>query len=119
MVSKAAEYMRKRRKERPDLVIKHNKQRQQKRLENKIKVMNHYSNGTMKCNCCGATGIEFLTLDHINGGGCKERKEINKRPGVDYYAWLLKTDYEDKDLQVLCYNCNCAKQNTGKCPHQK
>src|SRR5262245_47553294 len=36
----------------------------------------HY--GT-ECACCGETHIEFLGIDHINGGGHKHRKEIGQK----------------------------------------
>ena len=117
MVTKAALYMRKRRLERPDLIKLHNIQRAEKRLENKVKVMMHYSKGTMKCICCGVTGIEFLTLDHIDNNGADHRRQAKTRAGCDFYAWLLKTNYEDENIQVMCYNCNCAKKDTGVCPH--
>lgn len=40
-----------------------------KRHREKLKtlIINHYSDGKNKCNCCGETLFEFLTIDHING----------------------------------------------------
>ena len=102
----------------PDYVKKHNEQRKQKRLENKIKVIEHYSKGTMACICCGVTGIDFLTLDHINNDGADHRRKAKTGAGCDFYAWLLKTNYEDEAIQIMCYNCNCAKQTRGMCPHK-
>ena len=40
-----------------------------RRREAKTVVYNHYSNGDVKCNCCGEREITFLSIDHINGGG--------------------------------------------------
>ena len=67
-----------------------------------------------KCNCCGEAKIEFLALDHINNDGNIQRKEIGS--GIKFYLYLKRTT--PKDIQVLCHNCNLAKKNYGKCPHQ-
>lgn len=48
------------------------------RRRNKLKVLDHYSNGTMVCACCGEKNIEFLTIDHIDGGGHTHRKLLGK-----------------------------------------
>src|SRR3990172_5963982 len=36
-------------------------------------VLDHYGGA---CACCGETTLEFLSLDHKNGGGTKHRNEI-------------------------------------------
>ena len=100
----------------PEDSIKHNLRRKQKRMENKIKLINHYSNGKMECICCGVKEIQFLTLDHINGGGAEHRRIADKGAGSDFYAWLLRNKLPG-GIQVLCYNCNCAKNINGICPH--
>ena len=38
-----------------------------------------------KCRCCGVIEIEFLTIDHINGGGNKHRKEIGESFMVKFF----------------------------------
>lgn len=68
------------------------------------------------CACCGEQEIIFLTLDHIDGGGNKHRKEIGGG-GLNQYLFLRRNNYPS-GFQVLCYNCNCAKGFFGKCPHQ-
>ena len=68
------------------------------------------------CKCCGEKEIKFLTFDHINGDGRKERRERGLI-GSYFYAHLLKN--HPKNIQILCYNCNCSKGNYGKCPHNK
>ena len=69
-----------------------------------------------KCACCGETRFEFLTIDHINGGGCRHRKEL-KVTSITFFLWLLKNEIRGDDFQVLCYNCNCAKLDGDVCPH--
>ena len=75
-------------------------------------VIEHYGG---VCSCCGETEQMFLSLDHINGGGTKHRKELGKY-GTAFYAWIIKNDFPE-EFQVLCYNCNLAKGFYGICPH--
>ena len=65
-----------------------------------------------KCACCGESEIKFLSIDHINGGGTKHRKEVGNIP-----EWLIKNNFP-KGFQVLCHNCNQAKGFYGVCPHK-
>jgi hypothetical protein len=81
----------------------------------RYEVLNHYSNGKIKCNCCGEQEYKFLALDHINGDGNKHRKLIG-RGGL--YQWIRNNHYP-QGFQVLCHNCNFAKGHYGKCPHIK
>ncbi len=67
-----------------------------------------------KCACCGENSYEFLTFDHINGGGAAHKRQglvAGKR-----LVWLRDT--RPTDIQVLCYNCNSAKGVYGECPHR-
>ena len=79
----------------------------------RINVMNHYGN---KCQCCGESILEFLSIDHINNDGKFHRDE--QGTGVKFYRWIIKNNYP-MDLQILCFNCNFAKQIWGECPHNK
>jgi hypothetical protein len=80
--------------------------------ERRLKVMEAYG---QVCVCCGETELEFLTVDHINGGGTQHRKKVRGR----LYDWLIKNNYPKDEYQILCMNCNLAKGVFGKCPHQK
>lgn len=75
----------------------------------------HYSDGLMCCACCGETHYEFLSLDHIDGGGTEHRRQVGSQ---NLYSWLIQHDFPD-GIQVLCHNCNQAKGFYGKCPHEK
>lgn len=68
-----------------------------------------------KCTCCGETDLHFLTFDHINGGGMKERR-LTKLTGSTFCLSLQRK--HRTDIQVLCFNCNCARYFYGKCPHK-
>ncbi len=84
----------------------------QKRAALKRELVEYYGNGS--CACCGEREIMFLTIGHVDGGGCKHLKEI----GYNLYFWLKRNDYP-KGFQVLCFNCNRGKHlNNGVCPHQ-
>lgn len=79
-----------------------------------------------KCACCGETSIEFLTLDHIDNNGAAHRRELfphiaaklgHGLGGWSFYVKVRKLGFPP-GLQVLCWNCNSAKQYYGRCPHQ-
>jgi len=78
-------------------------------------VLVHYGGDPPKCSCCGESHREFLAIDHINGGGRKD-KEIRGR-GIVYYSSLIKDGFPP-GLRVLCHNCNSSYGYYGYCPHQ-
>lgn len=88
-----------------------------KKYQHKVKyeALNFYSQGTLRCACCGEDEFDFLTIDHINGNGGKHKKSIRGRLSV----WLRQKNYPE-GFQVLCFNCNCGKSVNGKnvCPHK-
>jgi hypothetical protein len=65
------------------------------------------------CACCGEREIGFLSFDHINNDGAAQRNSI--APGYHFYRHLVKN--KPSDIQILCHNCNMAKQFYGVCPH--
>ena len=92
------------------------KKQQEYRNKLRLDALLYYSNGDLKCACCGERQLEFLALDHINGGGTKQRKKIGG--GMHTYLWLKQQGYP-KGFRVLCHNCNQAYGFYGYCPHQK
>lgn len=91
----------------------HNIRTKHARDKRRLEVLRHYSNGNPKCECCGENKIEFLAIDHVNGGGNKHRKEVK-----DMMLWLQKNDYPD-GFRVLCHNCNVSRGLYGYCPHHE
>lgn len=77
-------------------------------------VLCHYSNGSPECACCGETQPEFLSIDHVNGGGNQHRKSFN----LPIYK-LLKKEGLPEGYRVLCHNCNQAIGYHGYCPHER
>ena len=89
----------------------------QSRRTNRYRVLIVYSQDPPSCICCGETHFEFLTIDHINGGGEAHRKSIGG-PGRTMDRWLRLNGYPD-GFRVLCYNCNNAIGRYGYCPHKE
>lgn len=86
--------------------------------EAKVKDSVFQKYGGYKCACCGVEERVFLTIDHINGGGTKHRKEL-KGGGKFTYRWIHKNNYPD-GFRVLCFNCNSGRAlNKGICPHEE
>ena len=77
-------------------------------------VINHFSNGSNSCACCGENNVKFLTISHKNNDGAKHRRE-----GFSLYR-LIKNNYKtDYELIIECYNCNLSRsRNGGVCPHE-
>ena len=81
-------------------------------------ILDHYSNGTMKCACCGEDDFNALTIDHINNDGAQHRKEL-KGSTSSIHTWLIKNNFPE-GFQTLCFNCNWGKHiNSGICPHKE
>jgi hypothetical protein len=53
--------------------------------------LHHYSNGTMTCACCGERHVDFLTLDHIDGGGPTEPLAPHDAVHILRYDGMLST----------------------------
>lgn len=84
----------------------------------KKEVFLHYGGETPKCDCCGESSKEFLSIDHTNGDGPTHRKDLsgNPRNGVSLYYWLRKNNFPP-GFRVLCMNCNFSLGHHGYCPH--
>jgi len=70
-----------------------------------------------KCACpgCGETNRSFLTLDHVVSN--KKLPVSKRKKGLKAYREALR-EFKPDLFQVLCYNCNCAKnRNKETCPH--
>lgn len=75
-------------------------------LRDKEKVISKYG---VICAECKEDRIERLTIDHINNDGALQRRQLKCGTGVTFYRYLIKNNYPNLGLQVLCYNCNCGK----------
>jgi len=77
----------------------------------KLEVFSYYSNGTPKCASCGITDMDVLCLDHIDGGGTRERR-LTGYKGCNLHYKLQRLGYPS-GFQVLCANCNLKKWVRG------
>lgn len=88
---------------------KHNK-------ENRIKVLQKVAKGDIiACSRCGCDRIEFLEVNHINGGGNQETKNNHSK----FYSDILKDLRQTDDLEILCKLCNnlhYVEMKFGKLP---
>jgi len=110
------EYMERRNKSRRESYYRNkhkhigkNRERGKQRTK-KIKVdcMSGYCNGEVKCQNCGETDIDVLTMDHVYGGGNRLRKEGIERSGSGLHFDLIQKGFPE-GYQVLCFNCNHKK----------
>jgi len=66
----------------------------------RIQILSYYSNNTMECAVCGEDDIDILDINHIDGGGRKQ-----KHRGLALYKWLIDNNFPE-GFNVLCCNCN-------------
>lgn len=78
-----------------------------------------------RCECCGESRRDFLSLDHKNNDGAHERRKINgSNSGCSNRVWqiLRKAGWPKGNYRLLCYNCNLGRQRNwehpGICPHE-
>lgn len=87
-----------------------NKRVKEALLKLKTEILTHYGNGKLACIRCGFNDIRALSIDHIEGGGRKDRKKFAHN--VSFYRWL-RQNYPI-GLQTLCMNCQFIKQREKK-----
>lgn len=58
-----------------------------------------------KCVKCGFSDQRALQIDHINGGGNKERDS-----GISTNQYYVRIIHGSTDYQLLCANCNWIKR---------
>lgn len=90
----------------------HRDRNNQRNRRLRLGVLKHYGGDPPRCACCGVREIEFLSLDHVNGGGRQHRKSIKIR----WWEWLLRHGLPE-GFRVLCHNCNQSIGIYGYCPH--
>jgi hypothetical protein len=62
-----------------------------------------------KCVKCGFEDIRALQIDHIDGGGYKERKEASSK---NFNRRVIKSlETGEIKFQLLCANCNWIKRH--------
>lgn len=74
----------------------------------KQKVLAHYGNGKLACVRCGFNDIRALSIDHLNGGGSEQKRQLGGNGSLLYF-WLVKHNYP-LGYQTLCMNCQFIKR---------
>lgn len=97
-----------------DCVTRLKKNNTKRKLDRWNRILDHYGR---KCNCCGEAEINFLTVDHINNDGATHKRIMKSKDPGSVRKWIVDNGFPDT-IQILCYNCNCAKGKLGYCPHQ-
>jgi hypothetical protein len=88
-----------------------NRSKQLEREVLKREVFAEYGN---VCACCPEDRYEFLSIDHIEGGG---KNKVPNCTGKDLYRWLRKNGHPKDKFRLLCHNCNQSMGYYGYCPH--
>src|SRR5678815_1922494 len=71
------------------------------RQRRRAQILNMYGSA---CVLCGLTDPEVLDLDHVCGGGSRERANGMRTQGI--YGQVLRGDRPSDDFRLLCRNCN-------------
>jgi hypothetical protein len=61
-----------------------------------------------KCARCGIEDFRVLQIDHVNGGGLRERRNLS--PSRFYKKVIKSAKAGEGKYQVLCANCNMIKK---------
>ena len=86
------------------------------RAKRKLQVLVHYGGRIPSCACCGEENLEFLAIDHIHGGGSRERKKVGT--GFSFFQFLIDSNFPP-GYRVLCHNCNMSYGLYGYCTHKE
>jgi hypothetical protein len=73
----------------------------------RLKVVEHYSQGTMKCKLCPEDRLPCLDLDHVFNNGAEERRKKSSATTTLYRRLAIQGFPEG--YQILCRNCNWYK----------
>ena len=68
----------------------------------RLEVLEHLGG---QCVVCGISDYRVLQIDHVNGGGSEDRKNLSR---TTFIAKVLKDD--GSMYQLLCANCNWIKR---------
>lgn len=79
----------------------------------RIRVLVAYAGPTgIVCSRCSFDDIRALQLDHIDGGGAQQARQLKGRGWV-LYRWLERNGFPP-GYQILCANCNWIKRHENE-----
>lgn len=82
------------------------------RAKLKLEMLNAFDR---KCECCGETHPEFLSLEHRIPGNGQNSTGLKSH---QLYRVARNEGWPKDKYACLCMNCNYAKGHFGYCPHQ-
>lgn len=72
------------------------------------------------CQHCGFNDPRALQIDHVEGGGNKERRNLWSRLNTHQQYLAVRERFIRGELQILCANCNWIKRNErGECTQKR
>jgi len=95
----------------PERIKQRNESGTRLRIRQKLLAIKRYGG---KCVYCGESRYELLSVDHINNNGSEHRKIRSTKKSI--WDILAYQEYQPKEYQILCFNCNTAKQLFGIMP---
>lgn len=107
-------------RQRPDVMAANSKRVCRYNKELRMQMVSAYGGG---CTCCGESRYEFLTLEHVGGGGNAERMlygggRNSGSGGMRILYRLRREGWPKGKYTVYCANCNMATKYGSVCPHQ-
>lgn len=75
------------------------------RKRDRLRALEKVGRGKIICSECGCDVPQFIDINHINGGGTKERENAKGHNFVDN---ILRGKRGIEDLNLLCKVCNAA-----------
>ena len=65
-----------------------------------------------KCSSCGYADRRAIQIDHVHGGGSKERTERRRSGRAQYSVREVRESWRKKEgkYRLLCANCNCIER---------
>lgn len=90
------------------------KRRAEKAWTIRLEMIVAYGN---KCSCCGEQRPQFLTLEHLLGGGNSHRDRLSRASAT--WRELKSQGWPQEGFTLLCWNCQMSKTHFGVCVHEQ
>ncbi len=74
-------------------------------LKNRLTLLEYFGG---KCEKCGFSDYRALQIDHVNGGGVRELRQLKSLKAPLKYLERIKLNRNE--YQLLCANCNWIKR---------
>jgi hypothetical protein len=92
------------------------RRRKENHLKLRLKALIVVGKNNLKCSNCGCKDVRILEINHMNGNGSQEFKNIYRSNIKKFYTDIINSRRKIDDLNILCRVCNQAhfvKQRFG------